>query len=400
MNEGRAGPAAARSRLALVSHGYFPRVGGVERFQRLVAASLARDVTLEVFCAEIRPGETGGPVQGETTLDGVRIHYLPWIRLGGERLLRPGHLRRALSRFDPHLVWAVHPSPSAWLAGRFARRHGRRWVVTYPAPLADTHWRSRFYGRMELRALREADLVITETDWTKNFLTGRGLLPERIRVVPLGPLLFGGALKHSAPPERGATPATMGFRRLLFVGGLDAGHRYKRPERLLHAIARLARAGLVVPLDVVGGGERRGELEELARNLAIEGQVRFLGELPDLELAKRYAASWALVLPSERSEGFGLVIVEAAFFGCPTILADSAASSEFWRSMGSVRVYPAADPEGLEEAIRHLWEVPEERERLANATARVREELDWERLLPLVVGPIEALLGPSARPAE
>src|SRR3954467_11706838 len=104
--------------------------------------------------------------------------------------------------------------------------------------------------------------------------------------------------------------------RLLFVGRLN---KQKGIETLLHALSRITRP---VQLDVVGDGEDRDTLQELAGALGISDRVRWHGALPQTRLADFYRAATALVVPSVE-EGLGLVAVEAQLCETPVVAFDS-----------------------------------------------------------------------------
>jgi len=104
--------------------------------------------------------------------------------------------------------------------------------------------------------------------------------------------------------------------RLLFVGRLN---KQKGIEMLLQAVSRVARP---IQLDVVGDGEDRDALQELAGALGIADRVRWHGALPQPRLADFYRGATALVVPSVE-EGLGLVAVEAQLCETPVIAFDS-----------------------------------------------------------------------------
>jgi phosphatidylinositol alpha-1,6-mannosyltransferase len=69
---------------------------------------------------------------------------------------------------------------------------------------------------------------------------------------------------------------------------------------------------------VVGEGDDRARLEQLAADLGVAGQVHFVGELTARELAACYRQCDAFVMPSS-VEGFGLVFLEAMACGKPVV---------------------------------------------------------------------------------
>lgn len=70
--------------------------------------------------------------------------------------------------------------------------------------------------------------------------------------------------------------------------------------------------------DVVGDGDRRPALEELAIDLGIRNAVRFHGVVSDNRLREFYSTGSVFVMPST-VEGFGFVFLEAMAHGMPAI---------------------------------------------------------------------------------
>lgn len=101
--------------------------------------------------------------------------------------------------------------------------------------------------------------------------------------------------------------------RLLFVGRLN---KQKGMELLLHALSRMSEAA--PGLDVVGDGEDRAQLEQLAAGLGIAERVAWHGALPQPQLPAFYRRAAALVVPSV-DEGLGLVAVEAQLCATPVV---------------------------------------------------------------------------------
>jgi glycosyltransferase involved in cell wall biosynthesis len=75
-------------------------------------------------------------------------------------------------------------------------------------------------------------------------------------------------------------------------------------------------------LEIAGDGPVRRGLEDLARQLGLEGAVRFHGFLPAPAVAALLQRCVAILVPAE-AEGYGLVVVEAALCGVPAVGARS-----------------------------------------------------------------------------
>jgi glycosyltransferase involved in cell wall biosynthesis len=88
----------------------------------------------------------------------------------------------------------------------------------------------------------------------------------------------------------------------------------------LHALSRIPDTSL--GLDVIGDGEDRDALVELAAALGIGERVTWHGALPQPKLTEFYRNAAALVVPSV-GEGLGLVAVEAQLCETPVVAFES-----------------------------------------------------------------------------
>jgi len=140
--------------------------------------------------------------------------------------------------------------------------------------------------------------------------------------------------------------------RLLFVGRLN---KQKGIETLLHAVSRLARP---IHLDVVGDGDDRDALQELARALGIADRVHWHGALPQPRLADFYRGATALIVPSV-GEGLGLVAVEAQLCETPVIAFDSGGLPDIVQHDRTGILVGTIDAAALAAAITSLLDRPD-----------------------------------------
>jgi glycosyltransferase involved in cell wall biosynthesis len=134
-----------------------------------------------------------------------------------------------------------------------------------------------------------------------------GVASERLFVIPIPPSLLSGVSVNPVRPDRMC---------LVFVGRLVP---QKRPERVLAALDALRGRGVRASAVVVGDGPLRGDLERLAS--ASGHDVTFTGWVSDWRAHARDAT--CLFLPSD-FEGLGLVLVEAAAMGLPSVATSQA----------------------------------------------------------------------------
>lgn len=174
----------------------------------------------------------------------------------------------------------------------------------------------------------------------------------------------------------GARPPHDAFR-VLFVGR----HVYQKGiDVLLEAVARARpRIGDRFVLELAGDGPERTRLEHQARDLDLEGTVRFLGQLSRPRLLEAFGRADAFVLPS-RFEGFPLVILEAWAAGLPVIATSVGGVPDICDSRNAVLV-PPSDPNALADAIASLASDPERRESLGTAgRSLVHAQYTWETI--------------------
>lgn len=120
-----------------------------------------------------------------------------------------------------------------------------------------------------------------------------------------------------------------------------------------------------VRLRLVGDGEDRVLVENMARALRLDGRVELAGFRPDPALDLR--AADVVVIPS-RYDGMALILLEAMACGAAIVATRVAGSSAL---EGAGQLVPAEDPRSLAEAVDALLDDPERR-LLLGAAARER----------------------------
>lgn len=159
-------------------------------------------------------------------------------------------------------------------------------------------------------ALARADFVLATTPYTASVVVGRGVPKERVEIVPL-------ALEPDWPVMGGRTHSGRELRGLS-VCRLERVAADKGIPECLEAVKALRERGTTIRYDIVGDGNFRPHLEEMAKDLGLQDVVTFHGHVSDDELQHRYEAANVFILPSKR-EGFGIVFLEAMASGLPIV---------------------------------------------------------------------------------
>ena len=156
------------------------------------------------------------------------------------------------------------------------------------------------------RALRGADAVIAACSYTRNLIAATNY---RVPDTKIHTISLGVDTNTFHPP---ALKSQSTAHKLIHVASLVG---VKDQATLLRALARLDEQ---VTLDILGEGSERARLEVLAAELGIDHRVNFLGAVHHLDLPAHYGRA-ALNVLSSRHEGLGMVTLEAAACGVPTV---------------------------------------------------------------------------------
>jgi glycosyltransferase involved in cell wall biosynthesis len=239
-------------------------------------------------------------------------------------------------------------------------------VAPLPTGPAAARLRSRlqfaFYRRQMPRAYRRAEIVVAVSAHTADVLARRADLDlARTRVVPCG----SDRLPRYPRDER------RGRRQLLIVGSVA---HYKRLDVAVRALAELRAAAedyeLVLAGDLWPG--YGAVVSSVAGETGVRDLVRFLGAVPDAELARLFATCHAVVSLSS-CESFGLPVVEAMRAGAPVVVADEPWSAE---TSGDAAIRVQCEPGAIAAAIASLSDA-EERERRSAAGVAEASRFTW-----------------------
>ncbi len=164
---------------------------------------------------------------------------------------------------------------------------------------------------------------------------------------------------------------------ILFVGGLDANHYFKGLDVLLTSLPTLV-DDPTWQLVIVGSGELQPSFVEQSHRLGLATRVHFVGSVPFADLPRAYRAADLHVLPSiNSSEAFGIVTIEAAASGLPSIVTDLPGVRTVVIPHETGLIVAPNDADALARALRELLE-PDGRRELMGAAARVRAEKEYD----------------------
>jgi 1,2-diacylglycerol 3-alpha-glucosyltransferase len=155
---------------------------------------------------------------------------------------------------------------------------------------------------------RKASLIVTPSESTKSLLKSYGIKTDII-VIPnpleVSRIRKGKKRKNSKPI-------------VLHVGRLCKEKRIDVVLRSFKKVLQEKEANLIITSD----GPYREQLEDIAKNLGIEKNVKFTGYLSGRSLANLYSKADIFVSASD-TETQGIVLLEAFASGCPVIVRNA-----------------------------------------------------------------------------
>ena len=374
---------------------YPPARGGIEsHVQTLARLQAAAKMRVQVIAIEHRDGGVPGlrweddqGVQVARVTPRLRLNHAQWSPEMN------AWLRHEMTADIVHLHL---PNPSMQIAWLLARPAGAL-IVTHHSDIIRQRWLHIPLAPLERATLARAASILASSP---NYIRHSPLLRRfagKTMVLPLGaqlapflqPNAAARAWSQRLRAEQGE-PLWLFVGRLVYYKGLDTAIR-----ALAHCPGKLL---------IIGTGPLEARLRRLARRSGVETRVIWAGQVEEDFLAGAYAAATAFWFPSHaRSEGFGLVQIEAMASGCPLINAGIAGSGVNWVSPHeeSGLTVPAKDPGALAAAALRLWQDGELRRQLgAGGRERAQREFTQEIMAQRVLQCYwQALAEKEKRPA-
>lgn len=301
----------------LVTRNFPPLLGGMEKVNQHLLAAL-HPAWRTALCG---PAGCAAHVPPQTRVRQGRIKPLPLF------LLATGW-RAIASAWRGHPQWVIAGSgltaPIAWLAARCAR--GRVAVYLHGLDLVAP---SALYQWLWLPFIRRCDLALVNSAHTAQLARSRGVPSDKLHVLHPGteipPLDAEAARRFRDQHDLGERPLLLSVGRLTQRKGLA--------EFVAHALPAIVSQQPEALLLVIGGeasdalharaGSERERILAAAQGSGTAHNLRFLGRCDEATLAAAYQAADVHVFPvldlPGDVEGFGMVALEAAAHGLPTV---------------------------------------------------------------------------------
>lgn len=322
-------------------------VGGIETLVcSLAAVGAAQELEMHVVVMN----ETFEPALMEKLQQGG-ARVLRMGRSPGNPLTLPWYamkLRRAVVRIRPDVVH-VHNKLGSLMATLATA--GVAVPVVYTLHACRLYSASPRDRLMKAIACARTDRFTAISHAVKDDFSAAPPRPAEVAVIPNGI-----DLEVYAPRPWRPRP----LERILCVASLK--HDIKGQDILIRALRLLKVEGHPLRCDFAGTGESLGYLQALSAECGVADQVHFLGLRNDVPAL--LSAADLFVLPS-RSEGFGIVIIEAMASAVPVIAADIDGPREIVEDGRTGLLFRQGCAEDLAAKIRLLIDDPQFGARIA-----------------------------------
>jgi glycosyltransferase involved in cell wall biosynthesis len=339
-----------------------PFAGGAEVhlheiFRRLVARG--HEVTL--FCSSF-----AGALD-EETVDGIHVK-----RKGGRSLFNyivplEYYLRFRQERYDI-VVDDMNKIPffTPWFVKEpllaIAHHFFGATIFREASPLAASYVYAA--ERLARSAYRKTPTAVVSKS-TKQELLAYGFEEENLFFVE-------NAVDHEKHRPLGTPPSTAPL-----IGYVGRVKKYKSIDHLLRAFKIVRATKPDVRLAIVGDGDSRASLEELARSLQVNDAVTFTGYLP-LEEKVKLINQMYLVVNTSSKEGWGLTVTETNACGVPVIASNVPGLRDAVIDGTTGWLYEYGNIQELASKMILLLDNPRQRSEFAAAGLRYAKTFSWE----------------------
>jgi len=339
---------------------FAPDLNGSATFAKRLGAGLAargHEVHVMAPAQKHRVGTFAEQYDGQT-LTVHRVYSWRWLPHPWLRFMLPWRVK-ANSR---KIIDSIHPDAvhfqSHIIAGSglapVAKKRGIRLIGTnhtmpenvlqhvtiLPKPMLD--WLARVQWKAAARIFRMADVVTSPTQNSADYL-------EKMTGLR-GVIAISNGIDTGVYKPTFKRPAD---NRIVYVGRLD---EEKHVDELLQAAARMNPA-LDVQVDIIGGGEMKPKLRELAASLGIVDRIHFLGKLSDEDLRATLTRGTVFAMPS-RAELQCIAAMEAMATALPVVAANAMALPHLVHEGENGHLYQPGDIDAFAAALTDVLTAP------------------------------------------
>lgn len=382
-----------KQKCLFVTTHHAPLVGGAQTVYDSVASAAYGHFDVLTACSNYA---TGDEVEGWREFDDsatYRVVRIPNMRL--RLLYSPNYFQRLMNFVkDFRIKFQVFKTVKevsnlrsytavcigsldalGWLVGWL--RHVNVVIYVHGEEVSQEAYSKRAEARRR-KALQSADGIIAVSHFTADLIAKKyGVAPEKIEVVTNGVDL---SRFEEKPTENVRTQFGLGHGPLvLAVGRLVPRKGF---DKLLEAWPRVLASVPEAQLAIGGTGPLGEQLAEQAKQPEMGESVHMLGFVPDDVMPSLYASADLFAMPNRTmpdgdTEGFGLVFLEAAAAGTPSIAGNAGGAVDAVLDGETGRLVDGEDVSAIAYAIMDLLTDEVTRKRMGEAARKHALTQGW-----------------------
>ncbi len=287
------------NRLLILTELFLPTKGGTAVWAAEVYKRLGGK-EIHIVTADV-PGSAEVDSTHPNTIHRLDLKRVPWLRPESLAMYAKFFFKSLLlaltHRFDAiHAFRALPEGLVAWLVARLTFRP----VVIYAHGEELTTWgKGGKYKAMRF-ALRHADRVIANSDFTQQELLNMGVPKAQINIINPGVDIS--RFRPGLPCEdlKQMIGLTAGEKLILSVGRLS---RRKGFDMVIRSLPDMIHEGLAVRYALIGIGEDHDYLTNLAHEAGVADRVHLLGHVAIEDLPRWYNACNVFAMPNREISG-------------------------------------------------------------------------------------------------
>jgi rhamnosyl/mannosyltransferase len=243
----------------------------------------------------------------------------------------PNVLLECINNWKPDIIHFHFPNASPFWALGICQAQKIPWIIHWHADVVQSNFNKALkllyplYAIPERLFMKKTNVIIaTSPDYLRS---SKPLADfhDKCVVIPLG--IDANRIDSPSPSSLKWAEEAWGKApfRILSVGRLSY---YKGFDVLIKAISLLPED---VKLHIVGTGYLEKSLRNLTRQMGLENRIIFHGYLPQEQLVALFRSCHCFALASiERTEAFGIVLLEAMLHGKPVVASNLEGSGMRW----------------------------------------------------------------------
>jgi phosphatidylinositol alpha-1,6-mannosyltransferase len=375
-------PTMKEKTILIPAYDFKPLLGGVANYGHELAVQFSKRARVHVLSRNL---------PGMEDFDHNLPYKLPRIRTPYSGLLSFPLFARALRRLirlqPPDAIfcpmwfpdgaacrWALRKAPIPY----FVAAHGTEVFEDFTGMKNGV--KALLLRKLKPKVLQQAEKIFPVSRYTRGAVLGEASgIQNKIITVNNGvnPVIF---KKTAVSPDVEAKYRPHSEKILLTVTRL---YPYKGVDRMLESLPEISRSVPGVKYVVVGVGPDLPRLQALTARLGLESQVCFSGRLELSEIVELYNLADLFVLLSREEppdvEGFGLVFLEAAACGLPSVGGRSGGIPEAVDEGRSGWLVDPSNTHEITATIIDLLKSPEKLKRASEFCLSKARQASWEQ---------------------